>query len=109
MLSTISRRMVFGAASALLVGLLVAAAPSGPPAAHLVSEKQMLLQASRTPSVRSMWLGSPLQCPPLRFSVAVGDIACPPGAEYADDHDLSSGHDGVLRCVAEAHLGAPTR
>jgi len=78
-LSTISRRMVFGAASALLVGLLVAAAPSGPPAAHLVSEKQMLLQASRT-SLRAVDVARVTAAVPAPTLVAVGDIACPPGS-----------------------------
>jgi acid phosphatase type 7 len=78
-LSTISRRLVFGAASALLVGLLVAAAPSGPPAAHLVSEKQMLLQASRT-SLRAVAIAGVTAVVPAPTLVAVGDIACPPGS-----------------------------
>ena len=99
--------MVFGAASALLVGLLVAAAPSGPPAAHLVSEKQMLLQASRT-SLRAVDVARVTAAVPAPTLVAVGDMRLPTRRD-ADDHDLSSGHDGVLRCVAEAHLGAPTR
>src|SRR3954451_6619351 len=79
MLSTISRRLVFGAASALLFGTLVAAAPSGPPAAHLVSEKQMPLRASDTSllAVDAARIAAAVPPPTL---VAVGDIACPPGS-----------------------------
>ena len=83
--SVISRRVFFGAASALvasvlLVGLLVAAASSGPPAAHLASEKQILLEASRT-SLRAVDVGRATAAVPAPTLVAVGDIACPPGSK----------------------------
>ena len=76
--SVISRRVVLGAASALvasvlMVGLLAAtAAPSGPPAAHLASKKQILLGAE---------VGRSAAAAPAPTLVAVGDIACPPGSK----------------------------
>jgi len=67
--------MVFGAASALLVGLLVAAAPSGPPAAHLVSEKQMLWQvvihlAFVASAIAIAFVDRIMEGPPTRHSPA---------------------------------------
>ncbi len=80
-----SRRLVFGAASALVasvlvVGLLaVIASPTGPPAAHLVSQQEVLVDATRS-SAQALEVGRATVADPLPTLVAVGDIACPPGA-----------------------------
>jgi len=84
--SLISRRVVVGAASALaatvlVVGLLaVTAGPSGPPAAHFASKKQIVLEAGRT-STRAVGVGRATAAVPTPTLVAVGDIACPPGSK----------------------------
>ena len=84
--SLISRRFIFGAASALVAGVLlvgllaVVTAPSGPPAAHVTSQRQILLEASRT-STRAVEVGRSTAATPPPTLVAVGDIACPPGSK----------------------------
>ena len=84
--SLIPRRLVVGVASALgasvlVVGLLaVTAGPSGPPAAHFTSERQILLEAGRT-ATRAVDVGRTTATVPTPTLVAVGDIACPPGSK----------------------------
>ena len=83
------------------------AGPSGPPAAHFASQKQILLEASRT-STRAVEVGRATAAVPAPTLVAVGDIACPPGSKPTTT-TCRQADDGVVRRVAEAHLGARTR
>ena len=83
--SPTSHRLAFGAASALVASVLVVgllalmAPPSGPPAAHLASQRVIMLEATRT-STQALAVGRATAAESLPTIVAVGDIACPPGS-----------------------------